>query len=49
MPVAPAIVITAEQVFAPSVIVPAEVPLPVVAETEHPETVNLVPAETTAP
>lgn len=43
-PVAPFIVTTTEQVFAPSVITPAVAP-PVVDDTEHPEVVNLVPMD----
>jgi len=43
-PVAPFIVTTTVQLFAPTVNVPAVAP-PVVAETEHPVVVNLVPLE----
>src|SRR6267378_3580089 len=42
-PVAPFIVTTTVQEFAPNVIIPAEDP-PVVEETEQPDVVNLVPA-----
>lgn len=43
-PVAPLIVTTTVHVLAPSVNVPAAAP-PVVADTEHPDVVNLVPPE----